>query len=322
MSELLQRLRAGVVSEPWSDEPRLILADALEEADEPTEAAAWRVFDKTKLTGLPFRVENLLPQILDYWVSVGLATGPCDRDAAQQAVHDAYRVAGLEPPSLTLWLDSPLAGAIGAELISQLQVGDLVRDRVRNQVLNMVCDQVWDQVRNQVRDQVMNTVRDRVWSLGWNRVRGSIRTSAVAGVRDQTQSMEQFWEQVWYLLWKQLRDPGWSQFRAQFWNKVSSLDENQVVSMVANQVDRCGYGQQDAHWLSFYATFDLAGLSVCRSLRPLMRLATCCGCWWPFHDAVILTERPVELINVNGVRHVRYSDGFTTFKGDNSDENS
>jgi hypothetical protein len=64
-------------------------------------------------------------------------------------------------------------------------------------------------------------------------------------------------------------------------------------------------------WLSFYATFDLAGLACCHRLRPLFELATCCGWWWPFEGAVIFTDRPVEIeMNDKKLVRVLYSDGF------------
>ena len=101
--------------------------------------------------------EAMLAQVRDEWLAVGLSTEPADRPAAEEGARQAYRRAGLEPPRVVVWLDSPLAGRIGAAMLSggkEGQVGDQVRDQVGDQVW----DQVWDQVRDQVRDQIWDAV--------------------------------------------------------------------------------------------------------------------------------------------------------------------
>jgi hypothetical protein len=117
----------------------------------------------TSLTKLTVDQEALLPVIRDEWLGHGLCTDRADREEAQQGVADAYRSAGLEPPAVTVWLDSPFGGAIGAALLGQ------VWDQVRGQVSDQVSDQVWGQVRDQVGDQASKAVygqHDAGW-LGW-----------------------------------------------------------------------------------------------------------------------------------------------------------
>lgn len=86
-----------------------------------------------------------LPAIRDHWLAMGLSTAPADRRAAEDGVRHAYRAANLEPPSIFVWLSSPLAGAVGAAQLKQ--VGDQVGDQVGAQVGDQVWDQVWAQVR-------------------------------------------------------------------------------------------------------------------------------------------------------------------------------
>ncbi|MGW6738989.1 hypothetical protein [Streptomyces sp. NPDC055013] len=52
------------------------------------------------------------------WLAHGLATGPADRDETEAGVAEAYRAAGLEPPTMFVWLDSPLAGVVGSWVLS------------------------------------------------------------------------------------------------------------------------------------------------------------------------------------------------------------
>lgn len=78
-----------------------------------------------RLTELQIRA---MSEVADEWLFHGLATGPADRDEAEAAVAAAYRVAGLEPPKTFVWLDSPLAGVVGAWVVVD------ARDEVRDQV--------------------------------------------------------------------------------------------------------------------------------------------------------------------------------------------
>jgi len=104
------------------------------------------------LTALTSDQLALLPVIRDKWLALGLSTAPADRPAAEAAIRRAYRRAGLDEPALTIWLASPMAGAIGAALLKAR--GAQVRAQVRAQVGAQVWAQVWAQVGAQVRDQV------------------------------------------------------------------------------------------------------------------------------------------------------------------------
>ena len=115
--------------------------------------------------------EAMLAQVRDEWLAVGLSTEPANRPAAEEGVRQAYRRAGMEPPSVVIWLGSPYAGCVASAMLSQDQVGDQVRgqvwDQVRVQVWDQVRGQVWDQVGDQVGDQVRGQVRGQVWDAVW-----------------------------------------------------------------------------------------------------------------------------------------------------------
>ena len=86
-----------------------------------------------KITKLTPVQEARLPKIAAEWLAIGLSTAPADHTTAEEGVRTAYREVGLEPPSLFLWLRSPLEGSYGAALLAT---------------------QVWAQVRDQVRDSL------------------------------------------------------------------------------------------------------------------------------------------------------------------------
>ena len=223
--------------------------------------------------------EAMLPVTRDKWLTIGLSTEPGDHAVAEQAIRDAYHVAGLEPPSLVLWLSSPLHGAVaGAMLASEpkkfaqvrAQVGDQVGAQVRAQVGDQVWDQVGAQVGAQVRDQVWDQVWDQVGDQVWDQVGAQVRDQVGAQVRAQVR--DQVWDQVWAQVGAQVR------------------------AQVGAQVYRAGYGLHDAAWLSFYEFFlSQCGLEACAKLLPLMQLAQHSGWWWSFKSVCIATEKPSAL---------------------------
>jgi hypothetical protein len=75
--------------------------------------------------------------------------------------------------------------------------------------------------------------------------------------------------------------------------------------------------------LSYYDLFKRLNLDCVNRLEGLSIVARNAGWWWPFTDAVILTERPTELHrNSDGRPHslsepaVLYSDGFGVWMKD------
>ena len=237
-----------------------------------------------------------MPAFRDEWLRIGLSTERADRPRAEAGVRLAYEAAGLPPPKLVLWLDSPHAGAIGAALLSgTAKAGRSVRAQVRDQVR----DQVWDQVGDQVRDQVGAQVGDQVWDQVWAQVGAQVG--------------DQVWDQVWDQVGDQVRDQVWAQVRDQVGDQV----RDQVWDQVRDQVSRAAYGQHDANWLAFYDFFRSVGLEAPARLRGQMEVARSAGWWWPFEGAVILTERPTEIHrNTDGRLHnedgpaLLYPDGW------------
>ena len=236
----------------------------------------------------------LLDTVRDQWLAYGLCTDRADRVRAEQGARLAYEAAGLEPPKLIVWLDSPMAGAIGAAILEsgpllpkaaagaqvgaqvsaqvRDQVSAQVRDQVSAQVRDQVSAQVGDQVSDQVSAQVSAQVRAQVWDQVWDQVGAQVGAQVSAQVRDQVSA--------------QVRDQVWDQVR------------DQVRNQVWDQIYRCGYGQHDANWLSFYQYFEQASPQLAELIAPLhgqLELAQSAGWWWPSRNLIILTERPTIL---------------------------
>ena len=220
---------------------------------------------KTKLERLTDEQEAQIAPWRDQWIAHGLNTEPAHRPRAEAGVRLAYQAAGLEPPHIFIWLDSPLAGCYGAAMLANLPKGAQVRAQVGDQVWAQVRDQVWAQVRDQV----------------WAQVRDQVR----AQVRDQVRA--QVGAQVWAQVWAQVG----AQVGAQVWAQVG----DQVGDQVWDQVHKSAWGQHDA-WLSFHDFMHrVVAVPGAERIEGLTEVAQSAGWWWPFKGAVILTERPTAL---------------------------
>jgi len=253
-----------------------------------------------RLDALTPEQEALLPQVRDEWIGYGLSTEPADRAEAEAGVAQAYREAGLEPPLIVLWLDSPLAGAFGQGMLRQVwdqvraqvwALRDQVVDQVRDQVGNQVWAQVWAQVGDQVRDQVVDQVWAQVWDQVWDQVRDQVRAQVGAQVRalwDQVGA--QVGNQVWDQVGDQVRDQVWDQVGAQVVDQV----RDQVRAQIRDWYSGVCFGQHET-WLSFHACMHALGIDTAGRLEGHYRVAASAGWWWPLQGAVVLTERPTAL---------------------------
>ena len=87
-----------------------------------------------------------------------------------------------------------------------------------------------------------------------------------------------------------------------------------------SQLYRCGYGQHDASWLSFYDFFgEVLGIDVSK-MKGLMEIGQSCGWWWPFDDVCVLADRAEELkLDDRGRLHnitgpaMKFRDGFAIY---------
>ena len=96
-----------------------------------------------------------------------------------------------------------------------------------------------------------------------------------------------------------------------------------VWDSVRDSVGAACYGQHDASWIGFYDFFREAS-SLKEETEPLLGLTKtvmACGWWWPFENAVILTDRPSELhrdqrgrLHKDGGASLLYQDGWGLYR--------
>ncbi len=129
------------------------------------------------ITNLTSSQKAQLEPYAQKWIKIGLSTEPCNVERSRYWIREAYKVAGLEPPTEWVVCDSPVSCAVSqqkyeTQASNQVdeQVSNQVDEQVRNQIWTQVSEQVWDQVWqfmgpvwDQVYDQVSNQVYRQVW---------------------------------------------------------------------------------------------------------------------------------------------------------------
>ena len=113
------------------------------------------------ITALTIEQEAKLPYYRDKWLKIGLKTGECDQAKAEYWVDKVYEEAGLTPPKVKIWLDSPLQGVSEAYRLRSTE--DQVRYQVWDQIRNQIRRQILDQVSNQIDYQIWNQIRNQAW---------------------------------------------------------------------------------------------------------------------------------------------------------------
>jgi hypothetical protein len=190
-----------------------------------------------KIEKLTPEQEAQIPLVRDEWLRHGLSCEPADWQTAEQAVRDAYTVAGLDPPKIIIRLASPHEGALGAAILKNTKFDKNVRAQVRDQVWAQVWaqvgaqvgDQVWAQVGAQVRDQV----GDQVWAQVWAQVGAQVR--------------DQVGDQVWAQVGAQVRAAYWSQHEAgymswlAFFRRIANLPNTEKIEPLLHIAQSCGW---------------------------------------------------------------------------------
>ncbi|HZL01303.1 MAG TPA: hypothetical protein VFC47_15560 [Caulobacteraceae bacterium] len=109
------------------------------------------------------------------WVRIGLSTDRADRARAEAGVRTAYGAAGLAPPRFIVWLDSPMAGAIGSSILGGAERGgsipwEAIWGRDWGSVWDRDWRQVWRQIWEQIGNQLAGKVEMSAGEGGWRRL--------------------------------------------------------------------------------------------------------------------------------------------------------
>ena len=104
--------------------------------------------------------------------------------------------------------------------------------------------------------------------------------------------------------------------------EIENGSKKSVKDLMQELLGHCGYGQNDAYWLSFYdfCRLELGLKEETEELVPLIESAEHLHWWLPYDNVCFISERPTRLIfDDNGNLHctdgpaMEYQDGFNGY---------
>ena len=198
-----------------------------------------------KITSLTPEQIAMFPEFVERWTKIGLCTDPADRPAAEAAIREMYRIAGLTDPQRIVWCGSPFSQALTRAIVfNQPQelagVGANVRDSVRRSVWASVLDSVWDSVKDSVWDSVGANVMDSVLDSVRDSVRDSVENSVWAGVGDSVR------DSVWDSVYGQ-HDASWLGFYDYFHDACGLGDKTEKLSGLWSLAKSAGWALPHAN---------------------------------------------------------------------------
>ena len=263
---------------------------------------------------------GLAASLREKWTAVALSHGPGDREAAQTAARALYLCAGLRPPDVNVWLDSPLEGIVAATVFMRRHPTWRFLD-ADDELLGIVDSALTGRLSNEQPPPLPSADRDPLRVLCTRAVRavsGQLRELfPVRRVRDRWSERE---IEVWVgdeavtperlkadifapLHEKLLRRPPpavkatrWRRSLERF-NSLAYAEqfvqENNFRNMPGDRPNGFGFGTLDA-WRLAVCEQALAerGVGHATMFSALAELSRQCGWWWPLRRFVVFTERP------------------------------
>jgi hypothetical protein len=289
----------------------------------------------TNPTSLPPFTGELTPEHLaivhaerDLWMHAASSTTPADRPAAAAAVRRAYTAAGLPPPAVVVWMDSPLAGCFATATLHQLAdlpddthavdvVGQLQRQlggRLEGLDAQPLRAQLEDQLRNQLAtrpgdrfaDPLGNRLRDPPGTQLEEQVREQLGTQLLDDLGDQLPDGLQDWSpsELGDVKASELVGEVAEQLRDDLADRLDAAVRAELACQLQGPLrDQLGdqLGKQLDPWQAASAlgvdrcARRIAGLPPSAPLEALAEALASLGWWWPLRDAAVLTDRPTVI---------------------------
>lgn len=122
-----------------------------------------------KITKLTKAQEDKMAHYREKWIKIGLSTAVADRGKAQAAVSAAYEVGGLKPPTTFVWLDSPFAGTVAANMLAtgnRAAKGSAAVRAAEEQTIAQLDGAYTFEVASSKQTSTTQ-IKDQVWSAGY-----------------------------------------------------------------------------------------------------------------------------------------------------------
>lgn len=220
------------------------------------------------------------------WRARALRTGPADRAVAERGVRTAYVAAGLAEPRAVVWFDSPLLTAAAALLLSGRagtvrEAGTAEGRRCFEEAARILADHGVTPGRGAAGASVREVVRTAPWEAARRRYLSELGPTG----------WSEHWAATGGELWSRVDELA-ARVRGAVTDALAGPDDPSRPVDAARSAVRLGLldgllGQHDAAWL--------AALADAPELAGQVEVAGAAGWWWPYTEAVLLTERPVAL---------------------------
>jgi hypothetical protein len=240
-----------------------------------------------------------MDRIREEWLSHLLSTEAADRSRAESALCDLYAAAGFPPPMYFFWCDSPFRATLAMLLLSSS--ADLLKRRMVAALERIARER---KLLDEVRTQLCRAAAQPEWSALLSVTGGESLLPPFGATKSPY--AEVFVSRL--RLHKTTLDA------------VSHFNDQDPLQRAETHLSEVMSGQR--RWgainplvnSSFYRhyTFSMMafdeiaadGKTPPPAVAAAWRVARAAGCWWPFANAVVLSERPTELhLNADFVPH-------------------
>jgi len=240
-----------------------------------------------------------IPEYVEKWYRIAHSTQPADRGMAQEALRLLYADAGLEPPTEFLWMDSPLHGArMSVDTYDFVGVHDNfewpdydtdegpLHQLASPYILNFLAREIGGKVQT---PQASCPQGESLCNAPGLHVVQDIDGNPALEETDELTvvNWSQISEDQMHGRSHKLLLPD-EELSAGVWNQIGADLRGEGL----NCPTHWGYGQHSTHLAMLDYLVEVCEIACSQELRGAFLLAQSCGFWWPYHDRVLLTERP------------------------------
>jgi hypothetical protein len=242
--------------------------------------------NKEKIERLTVGQEIRLAEFRDEWLKVGLSTLPADRPRAEAAISEMYAILEKPRPRF-VWCDSPLTAqvimylwpTIGDSLERALgsspraSLWEILGDSLEVSLEESLGNSLGESLRDSLRDSLGRSLGESLWgSLG-------------EGLGNSLS------ESLWEILGDSLRES--------LGDSLGDVLQDRLRDSTIPYVPTSMWGQMDAYWVAFYKFCAEVGVTYQpeaeRRLELWAEISRSAGWWWPFENAVVISERPSDI---------------------------
>ncbi|WP_459963083.1 DUF6745 domain-containing protein [Nocardia sp. IFM 10818] len=241
--------------------------------------------------GIPLadRVETAC-RLRDEWLRIGLSTEPADRDAAEHAVTELYRLLG-EPPPEFVWVPSPTAAAEVLRSDPSRLPDGLGRPDHGKPIRQWPLLQRLIVLRSEMRHRIMARIEptDGWMMFGAAVSLGELTTMTPREMLDAGVSVRRVLEAV-------VHQP----LRETLADSVYRPLRTALLGEAGNSGGIAGYERYDLWETAFFDICQTAGLfgyrrDAAQQLAHWAELGRSTGWWWPGPRRCVMAERPIAV---------------------------